>query len=336
MSKATPLSATAKRLAFRAILKGPGVTLMPGGFSPLYARMAEEVGFSSFFLAGSQLSAFLYGVPDTGIIGLRDVVDHARHVAMRTGIPILVDGDTGFGNAVNVHFTVGEIVQSGAAGIQIEDQEAPKKSGTSAGRRCIPIAEAIGKYRAAIAARNALDPSFVVCARCDANGAEGEGFDRAVERCVAYLTDGGADLVWLNACESAEQIRRACAVIPGPVLVAWGGKGPEPSLTEYANLGARIVIQPTIVSRVGIQAGWEFLHELKARGVAAVDDWRTRTSASLSGPANLRGLVDHGRIAELEREFLPPDVQRDYAGTWGSGGLNTARPSAGGPENKPE
>ena len=95
-----------KRAAFRELLRRQSLTVMPGGFSPLYARLAEEAGFESFFLAGSQLSAFLYGLPDNGIIGLRELVDHARHMAARTNIPIFIDADTGFGNAVNVHFTV--------------------------------------------------------------------------------------------------------------------------------------------------------------------------------------------------------------------------------------
>src|SRR6266850_5270990 len=124
-----------KRQTFRDLLSRKSLTVMPGGFSPLYARLAEQAGFEGFFLAGSQLSAFLYGVPDNGIIGLRDLVDHARHMAARCDIPIFVDADTGFGNAVNVHFAVQECVRSGVAGLQIEDQEAPKKSGALPGRR---------------------------------------------------------------------------------------------------------------------------------------------------------------------------------------------------------
>jgi len=176
-------TATAKRKKFREILNRKTLTVMPGGFSPLYARAAQAIGFECFFVAGSQMSAYLLGVPDTGIIGLRDIVDHARHVAGRTEIPIFLDTDTGFGNAVNVHYTVQECVRAGIAGLQIEDQEAPKKSGISAGRRCIPVDEAVGKYRAAVAARNDLDPEFVICARCDLLGAEGSSFEDAVERC---------------------------------------------------------------------------------------------------------------------------------------------------------
>ena len=147
-----------------------------------------------FFVAGSQVSGHLLGVPDSGIMGLRDIADHARHVAAHTDIPILLDTDTGFGNVVNVDFTVREVIRTGVAGLQIEDQEAPKKSGTLAGRRCIPIAEAVTKYRAAVAARDETDPDFVICARCDILGAEGSTFAEAIERSVAYVEDGGVDV----------------------------------------------------------------------------------------------------------------------------------------------
>src|SRR5213593_11532 len=143
---------------FRERLNRPEMLVMPGGFSPLLAKMAEAVGFEAYFIAGSQTSAFLYGVPDVGIIGLRDMVDHARHVTARADIPVMVDADTGFGNAVGVHFTVQEYIRAGAAALNIEDQEAPKKSGTGAGRRCISTAEAVGKVKAAVAARDELDP----------------------------------------------------------------------------------------------------------------------------------------------------------------------------------
>src|ERR1051326_5903051 len=126
------------RRRFRELLARPGLSIMPGGFSPLYARMAEAAGFESFFVAGSQTSAFLYGVPDMGLVGLRDMVDHTRHVQARVSIPILVDADTGYGNATNVFFAVQEFGRAGVAGLQIEDQEAPKKSATMAGRRVIP------------------------------------------------------------------------------------------------------------------------------------------------------------------------------------------------------
>jgi len=313
-----PGEAEAKRQKFRALLARKKLTLMPGGFGPLYARMAQEAGFESFFLPGSQLSSVLLGVPDNGIMGLRDLVDHARHMAAHADIPILVDADTGFGNAVNVHWAVQEIVRSGVAAMQIEDQEAPKKSGTAAGRRCIPLDEAVGKIRAAIEARNELDPSFVLCARCDSIGAEGETFDDALRRSVAYVEKGGADLVWLNSVETREQIRRAAAEIPAPLLVIWGGsREPAPQPAEYEELGARIVLYPTFCSTYGIQAVWQILNEFREKGPDALAEVSAAMRNSKWGLIDVKKLIGAEKIPEIEARFLPQSAQRDYAGTWG-------------------
>jgi len=290
---------------------------MPGGFSPLYARISEEIGFECFFIAGSQMSAFLLGVPDNGIIGLRDVVDHVRHVAAQTTIPIFVDADTGFGNAVNVHYTVKELIRSGVAGMQIEDQESPKKSGTLAGRRCIPLDEAVGKIRAAVEARDELDPSFVICARCDDLGAEGGTFESALERSVAYVRDGGADMVWFNSVQTREQLRITCREVPGPVLTIWGGTGEAaPTIEEQEQLGVRIALYPTLTASSGLQGAWELLNDFHERGTAALADYTKRAGANKWGRAEFRKLVDIDRIRELER-FVPATQQRDYESTWG-------------------
>jgi len=306
-----------KRRRFRELLARKRLTVMPGGFSPLYARLAQAAGFECFFLAGSQLSAYLYGLPDSGILGMRDLVDHARHMAARCDIPIFIDADTGFGNAVNVHFTVQECVRSGVAGLQIEDQEAPKKSGTSAGRRCISLAEAVGKYRAAVAARNEIDPEFVICARCDVLGAEGGSFTEALERCVAYAQEGGVDLVWLNSVQTREQLRRACSEIPAPVLTIWGGAESTPTLEEYEELGLRIVLYPTMTSNAGLEAAWQLLNELRHQGNGALAQWSAGLDRSPWGRVDRRALLGSSKIRELEERFLPQAAQRDYATTWG-------------------
>lgn len=317
MANDKPLSPREKRLRFREILNTKKLSVMPGGYSPVDARLAELAGFDSFFVAGSQMSAFLLGVPDNGILGLRDIVDHSRHVASRTDIPIFLDADTGFGNAVNVHYTVQEIVNAGVAALQIEDQEAPKKSGTLAGRRCIPMREAIGKYKAAVAARDDIDPSFVVCARCDTLGAEGGSFEEALERSIAYVEEGGADFVWLNSVQTREQIRIACERIPAPVLPLWGGSHPAPTLEEYEQMGARIMMHPVIASLAGMQAAWHVLNDFKARGTAALDDWIAGVKASPWGNIELVRVVKGGKIREIEDSCLPDSAKRDYAGTWG-------------------
>ena len=306
-----------KRRKFRELLQREQMTVMVGGFSPLYARVAQEAGFEAFFLAGSQLSAFLYGVPDNGIMGLRDLVDHARHMAARSDIPILVDADTGFGNAVNVHFATQEIIRSGVAALQIEDQEAPKKSGTLAGRRCVSIDEQVGKLRAAVDARDALDPEFVICARTDILGAENGSFAEALARCQAYITDGGADLVWLNSVQTREDLQRACAEVPGPVLTIWGGEGEAPTVEEYAALGVKIALYPVIAASSGLQASWTLLHDFRERGTQALKDWDAAARSSKFGRVNSSKLVGAEEIRRIEEQFLAEGAKRDYANTWG-------------------
>jgi 2-methylisocitrate lyase-like PEP mutase family enzyme len=309
--------ATRKRKRLRELLKRNEILVMPGGFSPILAKIAEQAGFEAYFLAGSQLSAFMYGYPDIGVAGLRDFVDHARHIAARTQMPLLVDFDTGFGNAVTTWYAVQECVRAGAAALQIEDQEAPKKSGTLAGRRCISKAEAIGKIRAAIDARQAIDPEFVVCARVDALGAEGETWESALARCQAYVEEGGADLVWLNSAQTREQLEEACRKVKAPILTIWGGAGPAPTPKELEALGVRVALYPTIAASVGLQAAWHVLHDFKAHGLPAIQDWQAQMRAGPHGVPNFGELTGLPKVRELENQFIPPEAQRDYTTTWG-------------------
>jgi 2-methylisocitrate lyase-like PEP mutase family enzyme len=306
-----------KTTRFRELVYGPELLVIPGGFSPLLAKMAELAGFEAYFMAGSQTSAFLYGLPDVGLIGLREMVDHARHLAARCNIPIFADADTGFGNALGVYQTVQEYVRAGVAGLHIEDQEAPKKSGTGAGRRCISVEEAIGKYRAAVAARDELDPDFVVCARCDLVGAEGGTFEGAVERCIAYVEQGHADMIWINTLQSRAQIAEACKRIPAPVLPAYGGPPPAPTLEEWKALGAAAAIYPALTSNAALQTTWDLLHDFKERGTVALQEAAQRGKASKWGVADRVALVDGGWIRELEEACLPSELRRDYEGTHG-------------------
>lgn len=282
------LDARAKRLALREILARPTVTVMPGGFSPVYARMCEDVGFECFFASGAQMSGFLLGVRDDGIIGVRDVADHVRHIAARTSIPVLADADTGFGNVTNVRYAVGELIASGVAGMQIEDQEWPKAP--APGRRSVPLDEAVAKIRAAIETRDELDATFVIAARTDHLDTDGGTFEATLERCHAFAR-AGADVVWLSSPRNREQIRIVCREVAAPVLILWGGPGPTeppPSIEEYAELGARIAQFGTVASMAGLQGAWDFLNEFRERGTAALADFTTRANAGRWGRADLR------------------------------------------------
>ena len=133
---------------FRELLNNPELLVMSGGFSPLHARMSEALGYQAFFMSGSQVCAYVYGYPDVGLLGLSEMAEAVRRITNVCALPIFADADTGYGNAVNVYHTVQAYIRAGAAGLHIEDQEAPKKSGTLAGRRLISRDEAIGKFKA--------------------------------------------------------------------------------------------------------------------------------------------------------------------------------------------
>ena len=228
-------------------------------------------------------SRVLYGVPDNGIIGLRELVDHARQMALRTDIPILVDADTGFGNAVNVYYAVREIVQSGVAAMSIEDQEAPKKSATDAGRRCISLEEAVGKIQAAAAARDEMDPEFAICARGDILGAEGGNFDEALRALGRLYQERRRRLHLAQLGRDAEQVKRACKEIPAPVLAIWGG---EEARAVDRGAGRRWACASRSFRRsprpAGPQAAWEQLNEFRERGLAALwpSAWPRRRPAA--------------------------------------------------------
>ncbi len=265
------------------LLKRPELLVMSGGFSPLHARMSEVLGYEAFFMSGSQVAAYVYGYPDVGLLGFNEMVECVRRITNVTDIPVFADADTGYGNAVNVYYTVQAYIRAGAAGLHIEDQEAPKKSGTLAGRRLISVEEAVGKYRAAVAAKKELDRDFVVCARCDSIGSEGGGFEDSVKRAIAYVKEAGVDAVWMNTLTEREEIEEACRRIPAPVIAPYYGPRPSPSFEEFQKLGTAAVLYPSLTTANGLQSTWEVLHEFKERGPVVLDEWNKKAQASQYG-----------------------------------------------------
>ena len=303
----------------RALLARQELLVMSGGFSPLHARMSEVLGYEAFFMSGSQVCAYVYGYPDVGLVGLSEMVEAVRRLTAACNIPIFADADTGYGNAVNVYHTVQGYIRAGAAGLHIEDQEAPKKSGTHAGRRLISREEAIGKYKAAVAAKKELDPDFVICARCDSIGSEGGGFEDAVDRSIAYVKEAGVDVIWVNTLRTREEIALACRRIPAPVIAPYYGARPSPTFEEFQKLGAAAVLYPSLTTANGLQATWELLHEFKERGPVVLEEWNKKAEASPWGmvPRTHDPLLPANKIMQLEDDFIPKDLQRDYAKTFG-------------------
>jgi 2-methylisocitrate lyase-like PEP mutase family enzyme len=303
----------------KELLAGSELLVMSGGFSPLHARMSEITGYEAFFMSGSQVAAYVYGYPDVGLLGLNEMVESVRRITNVTDIPVFADADTGYGNAVNVYYTVQAYIRAGAAGLHIEDQEAPKKSGTLAGRRLISVEEAVGKYRAAVAAKQELDADFVVCARCDSVGSDGGNFEDAVRRGIAYATDAGVDAVWMNTMTEREQIAEACRRIPVPVIAPYYGPKPSPTFDEFRELGVSAVLYPSLTTANGLQSTWEVLQEVKERGPMVLDEWNKKAHASKYGmvPRTQDPILPAKKIIQLEEEFIPKQLQRDYDKTFG-------------------
>ena len=241
-----------KRLKFRALLRRPGVTVMPGGFSPLYAALAQMAGFECFFLAGSQLSAFLYGVPDNGILAARPGRSRAPHGGARR----IFNPDRRryrLRNAVNVYYTVQECVRAGVAALQIEDQEAPKNPRRSRDAAVIPTTRRSARSRRR-SRRATSSTRLAICARCDILGAEGSNFREAVTRCTAYIEEGGADLVWLNSVETRDDVKKR---VPRNRR-CWrsGAAGRRATIEEYGAIGVQITLYSVIAATAGLQASW--------------------------------------------------------------------------------
>jgi 2-methylisocitrate lyase-like PEP mutase family enzyme len=306
---------TKSRTKFRDLLTRPELLVMAGGFSPLHARMSEVLGYEAFFMSGSQVCAYVYGYPDVGLLGLAEMAAAVRRLTSACKIPIFADADTGYGNAVNVYHTVQAYIRAGAAGLHIEDQEAPKKSG----RRLISREEAIGKFKAAVAAKKDLDADFVVCARCDSIGSEGGSFADAVERSIAYVKEAGVDAIWVNTLTKREEIEEACRRIPAPVIAPYYGPRPSPTFDEFQKLGAAAVLYPSLTTANGLQATWELLHEFKERGPVVLEEWNRKAQASPWGmvPRTQDPILPAAEIHRLEDEFIPKQLRRDYDKTFG-------------------
>ena len=226
--------------ALRALLAEPGLLRAPGVFEGLGAHLVRHAGFQAAYLTGAGVAVSGYGLPDIGLIGGAEMVDRARLVVEASGLPVIADADTGYGNAVNVVRTVRAFEQAGVAAIQLEDQASPKKCGHLTGKELISADEFARKLNAALEARRA---DTVVIARTDARGPA--GIDEAIARARRYAAEG-ADLIFVEAPESREEIERIAAEIAAPLLfnVVPSGRSPEIDEKDLEALGFKLAIYP--------------------------------------------------------------------------------------------
>ena len=235
------MSSTPKTMQLRERLMMPRIIRSLAPHDAFTAKVMEQAGIPLIFLGGFGTSASAFGLPDLGLVGLGEVAEAARRMTAAVDVPVIVDGDTGYGAIPNVIRTVREFERAGAAGMLLEDQVFPKRCGHFAGKQVIPVEEMIDKLRAALDARQ--DADFVVIARTDARAVE--GLDAAIERANRYA-EVGADVIFVEAPQTRDELARVAREIPKPQLANMlvGGATPILSASELEDLGFKIVVSP--------------------------------------------------------------------------------------------
>jgi 2-methylisocitrate lyase-like PEP mutase family enzyme len=298
----------------RALLAAGEPLFVPGCHDALTARILEHAGFPAVYMTGYGTSLALLGLPDAGLATMTEMHLNARYIANAVAVPVIADADNGYGNAINVLRTVREYIQTGVAGIHIEDQVVPKRCGHVAGRQVIPLEEAAGKYRAADHVRRDLDPDFVLIARTDARGAHGGSLDEAIRRANAYL-EAGADLAFVEGPTTLDEVRRICREVRGPVFYNQTGVSPRLTLAQMRDLGIAVTIAPGAVLRVTIQAVHDFAVALRERGPEAEAEFARRFAGHPLG--DLHTFAGFDRVRAWEEMFLPEEDLEKYADSIG-------------------
>jgi 2-methylisocitrate lyase-like PEP mutase family enzyme len=269
-------------MTLRDRLKQAPALLAPGAYDALSALLVEQAGFEAIYMSGASISYTQIGHPDVGLMTASQVADIIGRVADRVAIPLIVDADTGFGNALNVQHTVRIFERMGAAALQLEDQTAPKRCGHLAGKELVSAAEMVGKIKAAVDART--NQNTLIIARTDAIAVE--GFEPALARAHLYA-QAGADVLFVEAPQSVEHMQAICAALPDTPLLAnmvEGGKTPIKTCEELSAMGFKLVIAPGSMVRAHAYMAQAFLQQL-------------RTTGTTSGFRNQ--MLDFGQINEL-------------------------------------
>ncbi len=238
--------------------------IVPGAFNALSARVIADLGFEAIYVTGAGVTNMWFGMPDQGFMGLAEIADHTARIRDAVEVPLIVDADTGFGNALNVYHTVRTLERAGADCIQLEDQVAPKRCGHFAGKDVISTEEAVSKIKAAVDARR--DPDFLIMARTDA--AAVHGFEAAVER-AQKSAEAGADILFVEAVTTADEIRALPQRLATPQLMNMviGGKTPIFNADELGQLGFGIVLYANAALQgavMGMQKALTVLRDEKA------------------------------------------------------------------------
>ncbi len=246
----------------RALLERPKLNVMPCCFDALSAKLIEQAGFDLTFMSGFAASAARIGQPDLGLMSYGEVLDQAANIAGAVKIPLIADGDTGYGNAMNVRRTVAGMARAGAAAVMIEDQVAPKRCGHTPGKAVVSREEAFDRIRAANDSKQE-GADILILARTDARHDHGLG--EAIER-AAKFKELGADILFVEAPKTIEELQTICRELSGPKManIVEGGETPELSHKELEDIGFAIAAYPLTLMSSAMKAMARALHHLKA------------------------------------------------------------------------
>jgi methylisocitrate lyase len=281
----------------------PGIVQIPGAHNALAALIAKRAGFKALYLSGAALSASL-GLADLGILGLDELCVFTRAIVRATGLPLVVDADTGYGGVLNVMRTVRELEDAGAAALQLEDQVLPKKCGHLNDKRLVAPEEMAAKINAARRARRHLR----IIARTDAAG--GEGLAEAIKRAQLYL-DAGADAIFPEALTSAEMFREFAQQVTAPLLANMTefGRTPYFSPAQFQQFGFKMVIWPVSSLRVAAKAMEDLYATLARDGSTAAILDRMQTRAELYQTIEYEAYESLDR--SIARSTLPPELRKE-------------------------
>lgn len=280
----------------KQLILDPETLLMPGVYDCVSAKIAEQCGIKAVQVSGFALAGSYLGVPDVGIMTKSQMVELVRNICGSVNIPVMADGDTGFGNAVNLYYAVREFEAAGAAGINLEDQVFPKRCGHMNGKQIIPFEEAVKKIEAAAAART--DPDFVINARTDAVAVA--GVDEAIRRGNAFAK-AGATMIFVEAPTSADEIKRVIQSIDAPVSInmiyAPGGKTPPIPIKTLQEWGAARVSVPVMPLLSACRALQRCFTALLADGAMEQQD-------EIFTFSEFTDLIGLPAVRELEQRFV--------------------------------
>jgi len=278
----------------RKLLKSKKPLVIPGVFDAIGAKIAQKAGFDAMFQTGYGTSATLFGMPDYGFIGPTETVENARRICRSVDVPVIVDADTGYGNALSVWKLVRELEAAGASGMFLEDQRWPKRCGHMKGKEVVRKEEYAEKLKAAIDARKNKD--FIIVSRTDARATE--GLDKAIERGL-YYKDIGADVIFVEAPKTVAEMKKIGQSIKAPLVANMieGGATPISSASTLHKMGFKIILYPLSVLFANTFASLQILTELRKSGTT------TKLNKKLVSFEQFNDIVELAKFRKLENRY---------------------------------